>query len=182
MRLGLRSRRNPCNCVFRSIFRICYNRFIECATQEKAITKVSLDVGTGRQRRYVWGRKSEEFAADFYLVSKRTLDELEWKAFRFHYLLGAGWRLCCTRLGMDRGNFYHMIYRIEQKLGRTFRDLEPYALFPLDEYFNGSVRRENPITLVPMRPSAAPGLTASVVPIRIKKDRPSAEIPEEKAA
>ena len=41
---------------------------------------------------------------------------------------------------MDRGMFFHAIYRIEQKLGRKFRELEPYALFPLDEYFHGPSR------------------------------------------
>jgi hypothetical protein len=38
---------------------------------------------------------------------------------------------------MDRGNFFHAVYRIEQKLGRVFRELEPYALFPVNEYFHG---------------------------------------------
>jgi len=55
-------------------------------------------------------------------------------------LLGADWRLCTRRLGMDRGNFFHMVYRIEQKLGRAFRELKPYALYPLDEYFHGPRR------------------------------------------
>jgi hypothetical protein len=41
---------------------------------------------------------------------------------------------------MDRGNFFHAVYRIEQRLGRMFRELEPYSLFPLDEYFNGPSR------------------------------------------
>jgi len=39
---------------------------------------------------------------------------------------------------MDRGAFFHEAYRIEQKLGRVFRELEPHALFPVDEYFNGT--------------------------------------------
>jgi len=44
-------------------------------------------------------------------------------------------------MNLDRGAFFHEAYRIEQKLGRTFRELQPYALFPLDEYFNGSGRQ-----------------------------------------
>jgi hypothetical protein len=51
--------------------------------------------------------------------------------------MGAEWRLCCRRLKIDKGNFFHMVYRIEQRLGRVYRELEPYALFPLDEYFGG---------------------------------------------
>jgi hypothetical protein len=77
--------------------------------------------------------------ADFILVSKRTLDELEYKIFRFHFLLGADWKLCCRRLSVDRGDFFHHVYRIQQKLGRTFRELQPYALFPLDEYFTSTM-------------------------------------------
>jgi hypothetical protein len=50
---------------------------------------------------------------------------------------------------MDRGNFFHSVYRIEQKLGRGFRELEPYALFPLDEYFNGPSRSISGATVIP---------------------------------
>ena len=28
---------------------------------------------------------------------------------------------------MDRGNFFHSVYRIEQKLGKVFRELHPTA-------------------------------------------------------
>lgn len=88
--------------------------------------------------------------ADFCLVSKRTLDESQHKIFTNHFLLGADWKLCCRKLGMERGAFFHEVYRIEQKLGRTFRELEPFALFPLDEYFNSTIRRETkPFTQFP---------------------------------
>ncbi|MBV9034527.1 MAG: hypothetical protein JO182_08535 [Acidobacteriaceae bacterium] len=87
--------------------------------------------------------KNEEFVADFCLVSRRTLDEKQYQLFKFHYLLGADWKLCCRRLGMERGAFFHEAYRIEQKLGRTFRELEPFALFPLDEYFGSTGRQES---------------------------------------
>jgi hypothetical protein len=35
-----------------------------------------------------------------------------------------------------------MVYRIEAKLGKVFRELQPYSLYPIDEYFHG--RTENP--------------------------------------
>jgi hypothetical protein len=84
--------------------------------------------------------KNEEFMADFCLVSRRTLTDHEYRIFKYHFLLAADWKLCCRKLNMDRGTFFHDVYRIEQKLGRTFRELEPYALFPVDEYFNGTAR------------------------------------------
>src|SRR5947199_7011734 len=146
--LGLRPGRagvsTPCNCVFRSIFRACYARFRQCASKEKYISRVSLESNPGRQRKSVWGLKNEEFMADFCLVSRRTLDEFQYRVFKYHFLLGADWKLCCRKLNLDRGNFFHEVYRIEQKLGRTFRELEPFALFPLDEYFGNTTRKELP--------------------------------------
>jgi hypothetical protein len=101
---------------------------------------VSLESNPGRQRKSVWGMKNEEFMADFVLVSRRTLSDYEYTIFKYHFLLGADWKLCCRKLKMDRGTFFHEVYRIQQKLGRTFRELEPHALFPVDEYFNGTPR------------------------------------------
>ena len=140
LRLARRGSLAPCNCVLRSIFRICYNRFIKCATQEKHLSRISLEPHAGRKRPSTWGRKDEEYIADFGLVARRALTEHEHRLFRYHFLLGADWKLCARKLGIDRGNFFHSVYRIEQKLGRMFREVEPYALFPLDEYFNGPSR------------------------------------------
>jgi len=130
----------PCNCVLRAIFRVCYSRFQYCVQRERHMTHVRLAILGGQVRRQVWGRKDEEYIADFCLVSKRYLDDEEYKLFRYHFLLGADWKLCCRQLKMDRGLFFHSIYRIQQKLGRVYRELEPYALYPLDEYFGGATR------------------------------------------
>src|ERR1035441_1128624 len=142
--LGLRPGRSgvstPCNCVFRAIFRGCYPRIRQCAMKEKHISRVSLEANPANQRKSIWGMKNEEYTADFCLVSRRTLNDDEFRIFRFHFLLGADWSICCKKLNMERGDFYHEVYRIQQKLGRTFRELEPHALFPLDEYFNGTPR------------------------------------------
>ncbi len=132
----------PCNCVLRGIFRACYNRFRHCIEKEKHMTQARIQIIGATERRQVWGRRDEEYIADFCLVSRRYLDDVEYQLFRFHFLLGADWKLCCRRLKIDRGTFFHSIYRIQQKLGRVFRELEPYALFPLDEYFGGSVRKD----------------------------------------
>jgi hypothetical protein len=159
MRTGLRGKERPCNCVFRAIFRACYQRFRDCASREAYIGRVSLEFCRGKDRRRTYGRKSEEYMADFCLVSKRYLDDFEHKIFRFHFLLGADWKLCCRQLGIDRGTFFHTVYRIEQRLGRVFRELEPYGLFPLDEYFAGAIRG------APARPSSACGsVPAALLP------------------
>lgn len=164
-----------CNCVLRAVFRICYNRFRLCVEKEKHMSQASLDFSPGREkRRYIWARKDEEYSADFFLVSRRTLLESEWRIFRFHYLLGADWKLCCRRLGMERGAFFHAVYRIQQKLGRAFSGMEPYGLYPVDEYFGGAVRRDQAQPPFATTPSAggpvARGMDGSplnrVLPIR----------------
>jgi hypothetical protein len=136
---------SPCNCVLRGIFRACFARFRYCASKEKQVSKVTWQFCEGgKSGRRTWGRRDEEYMADFCLVTQRNLDEFEYKIFRFHFLLGADWRLCCRQLKIDRGIFFHAVYRIQQKMGRVFRELEPYSLFPLDEYFGGKIVKSLP--------------------------------------
>ncbi len=133
----------PCNCVFRAIFRACLNHFRTCAVKGAHTSSVTLELCHGREGRRTYSRKREEFMADFCLVSRRALDDFEHRLFRFHFLLGADWKLCCRQMGIDRGTFFHAVYRIEQTLGRTFAETRPYPLFPLDEYFSGTIRHDD---------------------------------------
>src|SRR5207244_8303672 len=123
----------------------CYVRFRECVTMEKHLSTVSLDWSSGTRGKRFYGRKVEEYAADFCAVSRRTLDEQQYRLFRYHYLLGADWKLCCRVLDIDKGDFFHRVYRIEEILGRTFRELRPYALFPLYEYFCATADASLPV-------------------------------------
>lgn len=165
---GIRTNRrgeNPCHCVFRTIFRICYRRFQKCVVSER-ISHARLEITRGTDGRFHWGRKEEEFAADFCLIARRSLDEIEYRVFRFHFLLGADWRLCSRRLNMDRGTFFHHVYRIQSTLGRIFRELQPYGLFPLDEYFEGTIRKIEPLERrsepVPIRAGAPKRLNVPI--------------------
>ena len=124
-----------------------------------------LEPQAGRQRPCTWGRKDEEYIADFCLVSRRTLDEFEYRLFRYHFLLGADWKLCSRRLGMDRGNFFHAVYRIEQKLGpRYFASWSRIRCIPLDEYFHGPARMSGAQALraaTPQRSTRLAGRTSA---------------------
>ncbi|HSU32024.1 MAG TPA: hypothetical protein VLJ11_12400 [Bryobacteraceae bacterium] len=107
--------------------------------------------------------------ADFVLVSRRTLSEYEYKVFKYHFLLGADWKLCCRKLGIDRGEFFHEVYRVQQKLGRTFRELEPYALFPLDEYFHGTQKIPVEMPSSYKVETSAPATTRTVLKFPVKR-------------
>lgn len=139
----------PCNCVLRAIFRLCFQKFRELAQTSPRLHS---------------GRKDEEYMADFCLVTQRTLTEEEYRIFRYHFLLGAPWTICCRRLSIDKGSFFHAVYRIEQKLGRTFRELEPYPLFPISDYFTRASANPGPEIVMPAR--GAGSSISSKIPIR----------------
>lgn len=187
--LGLRPGRlgvsSPCNCVFRSIFRACYAKYRGCASSEGYVTAVkpgfvghchwALPSATTHVRRApqaprrAYGMPKQEYAADFLLVSLRALagNPLALAIFRLHFLRGEDWRACVRRLeakGMclDRGAFFHEVYRIQQKLGRSYRELTPHALYPLDEYFS------------PPRDEREPGLQPHpLFPVETEPARPA---------
>jgi hypothetical protein len=150
------------------MFRAVMRKFRECEAGGGRLQPIILD-GTNapRYRRSGHVRKREEFAADVYLTAVRTLtDPTELNLFKYHYCFGADFKLCCQKLGMTRGNFFHACYRVEQKLGKVFQELKPYGLFPTDEYFHFVTRSVNiqPIPVpearypngVPLRPTLAP--------------------------
>lgn len=133
---GRHGRGVPCNCVLRAIFRACYERYLLCQAEAAALnTRVYTERTAGRDSHRSYGRKPEEYTADFDLVSRRALDALEYGVFRLHYLERRPWRDCCRHLRLDRGTFFHAVYRVERTLGRVFRELEPFALFPPNDYF-----------------------------------------------
>jgi hypothetical protein len=136
----------PCHCVFRAIFKACYHRFRECAASSPLKT-VSLEYCGGPGGRRVYSRKREEFMADFTLLAQRALTEDEHRIFRYYYLLSAGYKLCCRQMKIDNGEFFHYIYRIQRKLGRAFAETEPYALYPVSEYFAGVAQKIGPEAL-----------------------------------
>ncbi|HVW11185.1 MAG TPA: hypothetical protein VHC90_21520 [Bryobacteraceae bacterium] len=143
--------------------------------REKPVGTVRLETVRGSEGNFSWGMKEEEYMADFCLVSKRALDTMEYQIFRFHFLHGADWKACCGRLGLDRGSFYHHLYRIEQKLGRVFRELRPHALFPIDEYFGGKAQRnlrEYYSNIAQMPPLPGRVLPEKMMPQRARPLRP----------
>ena len=134
--MGIADEGEPCGCVYRAIFRACYARFISCVQQAGHAGTVKLEFTAGRaENKQMFGRKNEEYSADFCLVSKRYLDAAEWKLFRFHFLLGADVSLLVRRGMGTWGELDTAIRLLEEKLGQCFANLTPYALYPLDEYF-----------------------------------------------
>ena len=151
-----------CKCVYRNVFRICYDRFKVSSRRKEAIGVPALEHTAAVHTKVNWARKHEEYVADFLIVTKRTLNESEYRIFNYHFLLGADWKLCCRKLKMEKGVFFHSLYRIMVKLGRVYAELEPYALYPIHEYFHGA-RGKNPVALMPVRKERS---LSEIVPLR----------------
>ncbi len=132
-----RGETKPCGCVFREIFRACHGRYRHCIEKSGLTSQVAFEITTGSSGYRFYGRRNEEFIADFEITSRRSLSEEEFGVFHFHHQLGADWKQTSTKLGMSKGNFFHLKYQIEEKLGRVYRELQPHCLFPLDQYFGG---------------------------------------------
>ncbi len=133
LRVGPRQRHRPCECVLRRVFRACHAQFRRNQQKPPSISQIRTDGGGSAG----WNHTDTEYSADFYLVARRELEGPNWQLFRLHFLLGADSGFCCRKLHMDRGQFFHVVYRIEERLGRVYRELRPYGLFPIDEYYSG---------------------------------------------
>jgi hypothetical protein len=123
-----------CECVWRRVFRACLGRYRACREEQGSARDISLELCGGHGP--CFGRKRDEYLADFELVARRHLDERDFQVFEWFFLLSAGWRAGAGAMKMDRGNFFHAVYAIEARLGRVFLELEPHGLFP-PEYFSG---------------------------------------------
>ena len=126
-----------CGCVGRAIFNALHRKYhsIECGYEGVRGSCVPVIVVGGRDSCFTWSRRNEEFAADFCLLAKRTLDLRHYRIFQLHFVEGMNWRYCCDRLKIDRGTFFHSIYRIQESVGIAAVELRPYALYPINEYF-----------------------------------------------
>ena len=150
---GIRRRKrlgdDVCPCTLRAVFRQCIRRFRECVASGKLGSAVKVErVSKAVNATRVYGRKNEEYMADFDLIARRTLTEpVELNVYRFHMMLGADWKLCCRRLNISRGDFFHAVYRVQEKLGRAFRETQPYGIFPLNEYF-GNISRDERVVAI----------------------------------
>ena len=137
---AMSGRLKVCHCVLRAVFRTCYAKWREIADNQFQTGLSSLQgasLGGRRSGRggWQWSRPREEYRADFELIARRTLDIFHYEVFRMHFLEGFDWKACCARLRTDRGNFFHCVYRVEERLGRAYREVAPFGLFPLGDYF-----------------------------------------------
>lgn len=152
-----------CACVDRAVFRAvlgAYNFYGSDIGQSVKSVMTRFD-GQGPRNRQVRGPEKTEYVASVHLVARRNLSPNEWLIWTRHYINGENW----ARFKMDRGNFFHACYRIEQKLGKLFRELTPYALYPIADYF---ARTLDPVRPCPIPPVKYPNGQPLVPPLAVQ--------------
>jgi hypothetical protein len=124
-----------CRCVLRAIFCETYRAFL--------LSRFDVDNASRRGRIGRGGCKRAEFVADFERAGAKALqhDRLMRMAFRLHFLQGLAWRDCCAQMGIDRGAFFHAVYKLEARLGMVYSCMKPFRLFPTREYFGGKITK-----------------------------------------
>ena len=139
MRLVRLGKSEPCYCVQRSVFRLCYSKYRRCAEECLYGNPVRHSRPTPNARN-VWSFTNEDFALDFELIARRALKDrpIDLQVFNLHFVRGGDWKVCTRALKIDRGDFFHAVYRAEQIAGRAMRETLPFPLYPIDEYFNSS--------------------------------------------
>jgi hypothetical protein len=83
---------------------------------------------------HVWSRDAE-YAADLWLIAKRSLDRRERLIYCEYLLQQQPWTVVGPLTKLNRGQFFHSVYRIESKLGRGLLEA---GIFPPHNYFAGT--------------------------------------------
>jgi hypothetical protein len=126
-----------CNCVFRSVFRRCLGAY-----RSFSVSPGPVRLSVGHDLTF-YSSPSAEYIADFELITRRVLTGMEATIMECHFYDGLPWRQCLAALSahhtkVDRGLFFHSVFRIEQKLGRRFLLNPKTALYPLSRYVASS--------------------------------------------
>ena len=127
-----------CHCVTRAIFRQLMAEWRKVKDAEHLAQFRVEQIGQrgGKTcRRGSWSMKRPEFVADLEILARRVLSLDEWLVWRAYHCSGAPYTWCCERFGLNKGVFFHLVYRIESRVGRAARELRPYALFPIADYY-----------------------------------------------
>ena len=126
-----------CNCVYRAVFRRVLGKYRASDIGGRNVMVVSHHGITN-------SFPAQEYRADFELTCSRLLrkDPMQWYVWRLHVLDKVQWKPCIGMLEVilkkkvDRGTFFHAVYRVETTCGKELIQMLPYPLYPIDVYFS----------------------------------------------
>lgn len=151
---GKPGRWRVCGCVWRAAFRACLGKHHYCQSHGMGAVRVvqfERKSQPGGRTLLLRGHRNVEFSVDFLLVARRALAgrAIERAVFDVHCVGGREWRAALAEINrklgatlprpLDRGQFFHALYRLQALVGQALVETKPYRLYPLDEYFGGAM-------------------------------------------
>jgi hypothetical protein len=135
-----RGKPRVCKCALRGVFAACFSRYRETRAMEgQRYARIRLEIvwnsathGQAAHPCIGFGLPDVEFVADFEITARRVLDAAHHSIFVLHFLRGREWPACTRKLKISRGNFFHAVYRIEERMGAA---LVEAGIYPLRDYF-----------------------------------------------
>ena len=119
-----------CDCVYRAIFRHCFNRYRYLRDYDLFLgRRANLVIRPGLGPSYEF--KGIDFIADIESTAAKWLHDRELLVWRHHYLGNLIWRACLPLAHCNRGQFFSACYRLEQNLGKWWLES---GMYPRD-YF-----------------------------------------------
>ena len=127
--------RDVCHCVHRKAFRESLETYLmlrEDAVSMGANVPLTLSV-----RGYVsYGMPLADYVIDFDQTARRALTRHQLALLSLYHIAGQPWHVCAPKLRLDRGEFFHQVYRTERLLGCALMETTP-PLYPKARYFAG---------------------------------------------
>ena len=153
--VACKGRYRTCACVYRRVFRACLDSYHYCQASMGSPGAVQCErVGRAQGRcAIVASFKRAEYAADFILLARRVLAfrPIEMAVFNAFHVDDLEWIVAVPRVNrllrqlrpprrprpLNRGSFFHAVYRAEGLIGAAILTTRPYSLFPPRQYFAG---------------------------------------------
>ena len=145
-----------CKCVHRNTFTACLAHYhaIEdkAGSWDLANPRIEVSSGNGGSG-FAYAIPMLEYRADFEGTCRKALAGrcTELAVFEAYHLAGDDYKSATvssarkTGIALNRGMFFHAVYRIEEICGAALRSTRPHALFPLDSYYSARVVRPSQI-------------------------------------
>jgi hypothetical protein len=129
---GTGRRKVVCGCCFRRAFRQCLDNYKAAAIRLACCGEVPVLelVGSGVSA----GIKRAEYVADWERIAATSLARGQQKLLRLHFIEERRWQDCLVPLDLDKGEFWHEAYRVQERMGKALAEA---GLWPVGSYFGG---------------------------------------------
>ncbi len=123
-----------CGCVHRHAFYSCvakYRRIRFCQGYPDA-PRIRLEHSGHGDPQYAFPHS--EFLADFDIAARKCLAKEDLLILEHHFIQRGEWKRGLALTKLNRGDYYHRVYAVAERMGGYLATLKPFALYPTPAY------------------------------------------------